>query len=60
MIIFLILCNLFIIKKLLAVLNERKLFLPSFLIALFLPLIKFVFRAVHGNYGRKKGWKKII
>jgi glycosyltransferase involved in cell wall biosynthesis len=60
MIIFLILCNLFIIKKLLAGLNERKLFLPSFLIALFLPVIKFVFRAVHGSYGRKKGWKKII
>jgi len=60
MIIFLILCNLFIIKKLLAGLNERKLFLPSFLIALFLPVIKFMFRAVHGSYGRKKGWKKII
>ncbi len=60
MIIFLILCNLFIIKKLLAALNERKLFLPSFLIALFLPVINFIFRAVHDSYGRKKGWKKII
>jgi glycosyltransferase involved in cell wall biosynthesis len=60
MIIFLIFCNLFIIKKVLAGLNERKLFLPSFLIALFLPVIKFIFRALYGSYGRKKGWKKII
>jgi hypothetical protein len=60
MIIFLIICNLFIIKKLLASLNESKLFLPSFLIALFLPAIKLIFRAMYSNYGRKKGWKKII
>lgn len=56
----LVLANVFIIKKLLKDLNERKLFLPSFLIALFLPVLRFIFGAVYGSYGRRKGWKKVI
>jgi glycosyltransferase involved in cell wall biosynthesis len=54
------LCNLFIIKKLASQLNETKLFLPSLTVALLLPVIKLLTRALYGNYGRKKRWKKII
>jgi glycosyltransferase involved in cell wall biosynthesis len=58
LVISLIICNLLIINKLLNRLNERKLFLSSLLVALFLPLIKLFFRAGYSNYGRKKRWKK--
>ncbi len=56
-VIVLIFCNLLIIKKLLSRLQEFKLFLPSFLIALLLPFFKIAFRIVYFNYGRKKEWK---
>ncbi len=53
----LIVCNLVIIKKLLSRLQEFKLFLPSFLIALFLPFFKIAFRIYYLGYGKKKEWK---
>jgi hypothetical protein len=57
MIICLILCYLFIIKSLLFRLQEFKLFLPSFLIALMLPFFKMMYRIRYFGYGRKKEWK---
>ena len=53
----LVFCNLLIIKKLLARLQEFKLFLPSFLIALILPYIKLIFRIFYSRYGVLKEWK---
>jgi len=57
MVICLIVCNLLIIKKLLSRLQEYKLFLPSFVIAILLPFIKLAFRLRYYSYGRKKEWK---
>ncbi len=57
MITLLILCNLLIIEKMLSRLQEFKLFLPSFLIALLLPFFKIAFRLVYFSYGRRKEWK---
>ncbi len=57
MVICLIFCYLLIIKKLLLRLQEFKLFLPSFLIALILPYIKLMFRIRYIRYGRRKEWK---
>jgi glycosyltransferase involved in cell wall biosynthesis len=57
MVICLILCNLLIIKKILSRLQEYKLFLPSFVIAILLPFVKLAFRLYYFSYGRKKEWK---
>ncbi len=57
MVICLVFCYLLIIKKLLFRLQEFKLFLPSFLMALMLPYFKLVFRIRYFRYGRKKEWK---
>lgn len=57
MVMCLVFCYLLIIKKLLFRLQEFKLFLPSFLMALMLPYLKMVFRILYFRYGRKKEWK---
>lgn len=57
MLILLVFCNLLIIKKIRSRLQEYKLFLPSFLIALVLPYIKLIYRIRYHNYGERKEWK---
>lgn len=57
LIICLMLCGLLIIKKMHSRLQEFKLFLPSFLIALILPYVKLVFRIRYFRYGQNKEWK---